>query len=298
MARVLLPSASASAFSISRRSTRSTRSTRFWTGAVVAARRRGAAAAAAHGVGEDVGGDHVLAERDHALHLVLELADVARPVVGGERARCTPGAERLRAAALAARASVRKCSTSSGMSSLRSRSGGSADRQHLQAVVEVLAELARLARAASRSLLLARDDAHVDLADASCRRRGGSRPPAARAGASSASRGSCPRPRRGRACPWSASSKRPFLSRSAPVNEPRTWPKSSLSSSVSVSAAQFSERNGLLARAGRCSGSRARSAPCPCRTRPRSGPAPRSATILSSRRSTSRIARARPMMCG
>ncbi len=48
--------------------------------------------------------------------------------------------------------------------------------------------------------------------------------------------------------PLSASSKRPFLSRSAPVNAPRTWPNSSLSSSVSVSAAQFSERNGLRAR--------------------------------------------------
>ncbi len=45
---------------------------------------------------------------------------------------------------LAARASSRKCSASSGMSSGRSRSGRDADRDDVQAVVEVLAERALL----------------------------------------------------------------------------------------------------------------------------------------------------------
>ena len=51
------------------------------------------------------------------------------------------------------------------------------------------------------------------------------------------------RPRRGTACPPSAAAKSPFRSRSAPVKAPFTWPKSSLSRSVSGKAAQFRATN-------------------------------------------------------
>ena len=49
--------------------------------------------------------------------------------------------------------------------------------------------------------------------------------------------------------PLAANSKRPRPSRSAPVKGPRSWPNSSVSTSVSGSAAQFTATKGLLARA-------------------------------------------------
>ena len=48
--------------------------------------------------------------------------------------------------------------------------------------------------------------------------------------------------------PPSASSKRPSFCLIAPVNAPFSWPNSSLSSSVSVSAAQLTVMNGPFAR--------------------------------------------------
>ena len=48
--------------------------------------------------------------------------------------------------------------------------------------------------------------------------------------------------------PLSASSKRPSLRLIAPVNAPFSWPNSSLSSSVSVSAPQLTLMNGPAAR--------------------------------------------------
>ena len=48
--------------------------------------------------------------------------------------------------------------------------------------------------------------------------------------------------------PLSASSKRPSLRLTAPVNAPFSWPNSSDSSSVSVSAPQFTLTNGPSAR--------------------------------------------------
>ena len=70
---------------------------------------------------------------------VLQLAHVARPVVADE------AVERVgRDAALAEVDSAylaRKCSTSSGMSRRRSRSGGRFSGDHVEPVVEVLAEL-------------------------------------------------------------------------------------------------------------------------------------------------------------
>ncbi len=54
------------------------------------------------------------------------------------------------------------------------------------------------------------------------------------------------RPRRGTPCRRAALSRRPALRRVAPVNAPFSWPNSSLSSSVSDSAAQLRRRNGPL----------------------------------------------------
>ena len=48
--------------------------------------------------------------------------------------------------------------------------------------------------------------------------------------------------------PPRAAAKRPCLSRTAPVNDPFTWPNSSLSSSVSGRAPQLIERKGPSAR--------------------------------------------------
>ncbi len=48
--------------------------------------------------------------------------------------------------------------------------------------------------------------------------------------------------------PRSASWKRPFFSRTAPVKAPRSWPKSSLSSRFSGSAPQLIDRNRRCAR--------------------------------------------------
>ena len=45
--------------------------------------------------------------------------------------------------------------------------------------------------------------------------------------------------------PPSASANRPFLFVTAPVNAPRTWPKSSDSISVSGSAAQLTRTSGI-----------------------------------------------------
>ncbi len=59
--------------------------------------------------------------------------------------------------------------------------------------------------------------------------------------------------------PWSASSKAPFRSRSAPEKAPFSWPKSSLSMSVSGMAAQFTGMNGPLARGERAWRARATS---------------------------------------
>ena len=59
------------------------------------------------------------------------------------------------------------------------------------------------------------------------------------------------RSRRGRSCRWSAASNLPIFFSVAPVNAPFSWPNSSLSSSVSVRAAQLRQTNGpSLPRAG------------------------------------------------
>ena len=133
------------------------------------------------------------------------------------------------------------------MSSGRSRSGGTRGRRR-QAVVEVLAERApprprprgrgwsrrRRARRPRRGGLAA------DPLEPSA--------PRARAGAwAGASSGSSPISSRKRVPP-SATSKRPGLPRSAPVNAPFSWPNSSDSMSVGGSAAQLTRRTARRAR--------------------------------------------------
>ena len=160
------------------------------------------------------------------------------------RACASPRGRRRRSTCwLRALNSLMNAWTSSGRSSLRSRSGGSCDREDVQPVVQVLAQLALLHRL-GRIDVGRGDDAHVD-------RSAPARPPRRRnvrscstrssftcvAGVISAisSRNSVPR---------SASSKQPWRRSAAPVNAPFSWPKISLSSSVSGIAAQLIATNG------------------------------------------------------
>ena len=103
---------------------------------------------------------------------------------------------------------------------------------------------------------------------------------------------SCPRPRRGTACPPSASSNLPFLAVSAPVKAPRVWPKSSLSISSSGMAAQLTSTNGPGGAQAAGRGCCGRPAPCRCRSRRRSSRARSkgAACATSSRRASERRA--------
>ena len=74
-------------------------------------------------------------------HRILELAHVARPAIGGEQ-RQRLGADPVMRLPSSAAKRARKCRTSSGMSSGRSASGGTRDREHVQPVEQVLAEAA------------------------------------------------------------------------------------------------------------------------------------------------------------
>ena len=127
---------------------------------------------------------------------------------------------------------------SSGRSSLRSRSGGSADREDVQPVVEVLAQLA-VAHGLQRVHVGRRDHAHVDRRLDAAARAAGSCAPAARAAASPASAASSRRSRRGRSCRDRPARSTPCRRSMAPVNAPFSCPKISLSSSVSGIAAQL-----------------------------------------------------------
>ena len=77
---------------------------------------------------------------DHrALDDVTKLPDVARPGILLQRRECRPVDESMRLPNAFENSSTNR-HTSSGMSSTRSRSGGTANRKHIQAVVRVLAE--------------------------------------------------------------------------------------------------------------------------------------------------------------
>ena len=110
-----------------------------------------------------------------------------------------------------------------------------AQRRHLhrhdvEAEEEILAE-ALLLHGAVERLVGGGEDAAVDLDHLACRRGASPRAPAARAAAWPAARAACRRSRRAAACRPAASSNLPARCSVAPVNAPRSWPNSSLSSS-------------------------------------------------------------------
>ena len=123
--------------SITQRVSVSTCSTYQRSTSAIVARRRGVGRNRGRGhrhrrrrrrqIGQGVHVQHVAArEHDRALDHVLQLADVARPLVGDERAT-SPRARRRRCACRpGARSGAGSACTSGGMSSARSRSGGSA----------------------------------------------------------------------------------------------------------------------------------------------------------------------------
>ena len=206
----------------------------------------------------------------------------------GSRHSIASGAMPSIALAVACAACARKRSTSTGMSSARSRSGGRRDRGSREPVEQVLPETSPAATSAERSRLRRRDHAHVDLArsrvadaadlalleDAQQLGLHGER--------------HARRSRRGTACRRPRARRGPSRSSVAPVNAPRTWPKSSLSSSVSGMARAVDRDERPSRRAGCPRGWRARRAPCRCRSRP--GSAPR----WSSRRPSSSAGRPPP----
>ena len=133
------------------------------------------------------------------------------------------------------------------MSSRRSDERRQVQRDDVQAVVEILAEVAR------RHLrfdvaVRRRDHAHVDFEALRRADRAAPGAPAARAAASPAAAPACRRSRPGRACPCSPSGTGPCGRACAPVNEPLTWPNSSDSSSCSGIAPQLIATNGCSRR--------------------------------------------------
>ncbi len=122
------------------------------------------------------------------------------------------------------------------------------DLDDREPVVEILAQRdagrARPHRPVGRG-----DDARVAARAARCRPRARRSPPARRAGAWSAAPDPDRRSRRGRACPRPPPRSGRCAGAVAPVNAPRSWPKSSLSISVGGSAARLTATNGSRARA-------------------------------------------------
>ena len=81
-----------------------------------------------------------LAEGNRSLDDVLELPDVARPVIRHQPAHAFLRHRQSAPRPRSAESFCRKCCTRSGISSRRSRSGGSLHRNDVQPVVEILAE--------------------------------------------------------------------------------------------------------------------------------------------------------------
>ena len=131
------------------------------------------------------------------------------------------------------------------MSSRRSRSGGSCTCDHREPVVEVLAEACPSLTSAREVAVGRRDDAHVDA-------RVLALPPTRRTSRVSSDaqqlrlqrRAAARRSRRGTACRRRPPRRARARSPTAPVNAPRTWPKSSLSRRFSASAPQSTTTNG------------------------------------------------------
>ena len=170
-----------------------------------------------------------------------------------------------------------------------------ADADHVEPVVEVLAE-APLRDRAAEVLVRRGDDADVHLDGRRSRRRAGSRPPGARAAASPGSRARSRRSRRGRACRRSP----PRRGRGAPDRAGeralRVAEQLGLSRSVSVIAAQFTRTNGRSPRRLATWIARATSS-LPVPDSPVTSTVASVGAIRITRSSTSRIAVERPTMC-
>ena len=170
-----------------------------------------------------------------------------------------------------------------GMSSRRARSGGTvtgttASRKYRSSRNFPACDLA-LEVAVGRG-----DDAHVGLRASCCRRRGGTPASRARGGASAARRAAARRSRRGTPCRRRRARRRPDASATAPVNAPRSWPKSSLSMSESRDRAAVDDDERLARARAAPSRSRARARPCRCRSRLRGARSRRSARCARGRR--------------
>ena len=210
------------------------------------------------------------AEEDGALDHVAQLADVAGPARRRAAAASASRRDRRDAAAPAARAACadEARARAAAISARRSRSGGIVERDAVEAEEEVLAEAAARRPPASRSRLVAatkrtsiargfeRADAeHLPLLEH-----------AQELGLRSAERHLADLVEEHRAAVGGLEQAGAWP-RSAPVKAPRSWPKSSLSSSVSGSAAQLRRTNGPLARAATACGASRRAPPCRRRSR-------------------------------
>ena len=207
---------------------------------------------------------------------VLQLANVAGPIVRLERqqhtARPIGGGGRPRRR----KKLLRGCARSSGKSSWRSRSGGSAT-EHVQPVVEVLAESAFYGRHLLKIAIGRRRRRARRWGSAASRRAVRSSGSAARGAASPACSAGRRRCRRGTACHPARVSNRPGRATIAPVNAPRSVPNSSDSISVSANSAQLNATKGLWRRGlCQCSALATTSLPVPLSpvtsTLPRPGP--------------------------
>ena len=134
------------------------------------------------------------------------------------------------------------------MSSRRSRSGGNVERHDVEAIEEILTKRCPPRRAASRSRLVAAIRRKSTRTGRVPPTRSNSRSCSARSSlACSVERQLADLVEEKRAAVGQLRSCRCFTPM-APVNAPFSWPKSSLSSRVSVSAAQLMATNGLSAR--------------------------------------------------
>ena len=139
---------------------------------------------------------------------------------------------------------ARKERARSGMSSRRARSEGSADREHVQAIEQVLAEAPLLDKIQTGSCWWPRS-AGCRRAPLAARRRDRPRPPGSPATASPApASGNSPISSRNSVPPF-ASTNLPTCRSVAPVKAPFSWPKSVDSTRLSGIAPQLTVTNGL-----------------------------------------------------
>ena len=194
--------------------------------------------------------------QDGALDRVVELAHVARPGVIEQRLRARRHRSRRGACGSAARGAARKCAASSGMSSRRSRSGGTRISIVFRRKSRSSPEAPRGDLGAAGPRWSPRGSARPRAASATSR-RARTRPSRARAAAWPAARAARWRSRRGRACRRRPARSVPTRSARASVKAPCTWPNSSLSKTPSESPPAFTVTIGAPARGERaCSAAR------------------------------------------